>query len=105
MPADPLSQSALSAPAFSAAGLTEMIGYGAATLTTVAFLPQAVKIWRTRSARDVSLPTFALFTLGVLLWLAYGLLLGAWPVILANTVTLGLSVLILLMKLRFDREA
>lgn len=80
---------------------TELIGYLAASLTTVAFLPQVVRIWRTRSARDVSLPTFVLFTTGVALWLVYGLLLTAWPIIAANVVTLVLALLILALKLRF----
>lgn len=79
----------------------ELIGYLAASLTTVAFLPQVVRIWRTRSARDVSLPTFVLFTTGVALWLVYGLLLTAWPIIAANVVTLVLALLILALKLRF----
>lgn len=79
----------------------ELIGYLAASLTTVAFLPQVVRIWRTRSARDVSLPTVVLFTTGVALWLVYGLLLTAWPIIAANVVTLVLALLILALKLRF----
>lgn len=79
----------------------DLIGYAAAILTTLAFLPQLVKTWRSRSARDVSLGTFLMFTLGVALWLAYGLLLGAWPIIAANTLTLVFAGAILAMKLRF----
>jgi MtN3 and saliva related transmembrane protein len=81
--------------------LTDWLGYLAALLTTLAFLPQVIRIWRTRSARDVSLPTFLMFTSGVALWLAYGIALGVWPIILANTLTLVFSAAILVMKLRF----
>ena len=79
----------------------EVIGYVAAVLTTVAFVPQAWQTWRTRDAAGVSLGKYALFCTGVALWLVYGLLLGAWPIILANAVTLGLALAILVMKLRF----
>ena len=79
----------------------EVIGYVAAVLTTVAFVPQAWQTWRTRDAAGVSLGKYALFCTGVALWLVYGLLLGAWPIILANTVTLVLALAILVMKLRF----
>ncbi len=79
----------------------EAIGYVAAVLTTVAFVPQAWQTWRTRDAAGVSLGKYALFCTGVALWLVYGLLLGAWPIILANAVTLGLALAILVMKLRF----
>lgn len=78
----------------------EIVGYVAATLTTVAFLPQLLRILKTRSARDVSLPTFALFTLGVGLWLAYGVMTLSWPVIAANVVTLVLALAILVLKIR-----
>jgi len=79
----------------------DLVGYIAATLTTLAFLPQLLKTWASRSARDVSLGTFLLFTTGVALWLVYGILAGAWPVIAANAVTLILAGMILAMKLRF----
>ena len=79
----------------------EAIGYVAAVLTTVAFVPQAWQTWRTRDASGVALGKYALFCTGVALWLVYGLLLGAWPIILANTVTLVLALAILVMKLRF----
>lgn len=81
----------------------ETLGYLAGFLTTAAFLPQAVQIWRSRSAKDISLPTYLIFCLGVALWLVYGLLQGAAPVVAANAVTLVLALAILVMKLRFDR--
>lgn len=77
------------------------IGFIAAILTTISFLPQVVKVWQTRSARDVSLGMYLLFTVGVLLWLIYGLLLQSWPIILSNLITLLLAGLVLAMKLRF----
>ena len=77
------------------------VGYAAGLLTTFAFVPQALQIWRTRSARDVSLHTFSAFTVGVALWLAYGLLKGEWPIVLWNAITLALAAAILAMKRRF----
>ena len=79
----------------------DLIGYLAGLLTTLAFFPQVVKIWRTRSARDVSLAAFAVFTIGIALWLAYGIVKGEMPIIIPNAVTLCLSLAILGMKLRF----
>lgn len=79
---------------------SELIGYAAAILTTAAFVPQAWLTWRTRRADGVSLGMYSIFTAGVVLWLAYGVLLGSWPMIAANSVTLLLSLFILLMKVR-----
>lgn len=83
---------------------TEAIGYLAAILTTTSFVPQALHIWRTRDARAISLGMYAVFSTGVALWLAYGILLGSWPVLLANLVTLSFALSILYMKIRYDRE-
>lgn len=80
---------------------TDLLGYAAAACTTAAFIPQARLTWRTRRAEGVSLGMYAIFTTGVALWLGYGVLLGAWPVIAANTVTLVLALFILGMKLRY----
>jgi MtN3 and saliva related transmembrane protein len=82
----------------------DVIGYSAGVLTTVAFVPQLWKVWRSRSARDVSLATFLVFTAGLLLWLAYGIGIRSVPVILANTVTLVLALSIVGLKLRYDRR-
>ncbi len=79
----------------------DLLGTVAGLLTTVAFLPQVIKTWRSRSAGDISALTFSLFSLGVALWLAYGLMLGLWPVIIANGVTLVLASSILWFKFRF----
>ena len=80
---------------------TEVIGSMAATLTTVSFIPQVWKIWQTRHTKDISLIMYAAFTCGVALWLVYGILLSAWPIIIANSITLLLSGAVLTMKLRF----
>ena len=79
----------------------DWLGSVAGFCTTVAFLPQVFKVWRTRSARDVSLGMYAVFTLGVVCWLAYGWLLMIWPIIIANIVTLVLVALVIAMKLRW----
>jgi MtN3 and saliva related transmembrane protein len=81
--------------------ITSSTGFIAAILTTVAFVPQVRKVWRTRSAKDVSLGMYTLFTLGVALWLVYGVLIHSWPIILANGVTLVLAGMVLVMKLKF----
>lgn len=78
----------------------DWLGYAAATLTTASFLPQAWLTVRSRDVSGISLGMYATFTVGVTLWLAYGLLLGAWPLIAANSVTLLLAAVILTMKLR-----
>jgi len=77
------------------------IGFAAGFLTTFAFLPQVFKIWEAKSARDISLHTYAVFTLGVGLWLAYGILRQEPPIIIWNAVTLVLAGAILAMKVRF----
>ncbi len=77
------------------------IGLLAGTLTTISFVPQVIKIWKTKHARDVSLGMFAIFSSGVLLWLWYGIATGATPVIVANAVTLALSLTILVFKFKF----
>ena len=81
--------------------LIDFIGYCAAILTTVSFVPQAWHTFRTRDVRGISLGMYSAFTFGVALWLVYGLLLGAWPIVVANAVTLALAAGILVMKLRF----
>ena len=77
------------------------IGFFAAFCTTIAFLPQAIKVYKTKSTKDISLYMFLIFTIGVLSWLIYGLIINDWPVILANAVTLILSFFILIYKLKY----
>lgn len=79
----------------------DWIGGGAAALTTLSFIPQVWKVRQSRHTADISLGMYTLFTLGVALWLAYGILLDAWPIIVANGITLLLAGTVLVMKLRF----
>jgi MtN3 and saliva related transmembrane protein len=81
--------------------MIELVGYAAAAMTTCSFLPQVVKVWRTRSVGDISLGMYALLSLGVACWVAYGLLIRSLPVILANGATLLLALAVLAAKLRF----
>lgn len=80
---------------------TELIGTLAATLTTVSFIPQVWQVWRTKHTHDISLSMYATFSVGIALWLAYGISLNAWPIIIANAITLFLAGAVLIMKLRF----
>ena len=81
--------------------LIDVIGSLAAFLTTASFVPQAWHTFRTRDVSGISLGRYSFFTLGVALWLVYGLLLMAWPIIIANVITTSLALMILLMKLRY----
>ena len=83
--------------------LVDLLGTAAATLTTGCFVPQVVRLWRTRNAEGISLVTFAAFAVGVALWLAYGVILRAWPIILSNAITLVLAFAIIVLTLRFRR--
>jgi MtN3 and saliva related transmembrane protein len=80
--------------------LANLVGYAAAILTTVAFFPQVLKSWRTRDLSGVSLTMYGLFTAGVAMWLVYGVLLGSWPIIVANGVTLTLASVVLALKVK-----
>lgn len=80
--------------------MTDILGFAAATLTTAAFVPQAVKVYKSRKTEDLSLGLFAMLFVGVFLWLIYGLLISSAPVIAANAVTLLLVAYILWMKIR-----
>jgi MtN3 and saliva related transmembrane protein len=81
--------------------LVDFVGYLAATLTTAAFLPQVFKVWKSKSTKDLALPTLLSFIAGVGAWLVYGLLLKSEPVIMANSVTLVLNLVILRFKLKY----
>ncbi len=78
----------------------EWVGYIAATLTTVAFVPQAIKTIRSRNTSGISLGMYVVFSLGVAFWFCYGLVLQSWPMIVSNIITFVLSATILVMKLR-----
>ena len=81
---------------------TIMMGYFAGFLTTISFLPQVVKTWKSRSASDLSLGMFSVFSVGVMFWLIYGFLIQEPPIIFWNSVTLALVLAILVMKFKFD---
>jgi MtN3 and saliva related transmembrane protein len=81
----------------------ETLGLIAGTLTTASFIPQVMKIWQTKSARDLSWGMAAVFTAGTFLWLLYGIQMGALSIIVANGITFCLSMAICVMKLKFDR--
>ena len=81
--------------------LIDIIGYFAAFLTTASFVPQAMQTFRTRDVSGISLGMYSVFSSGIAMWLIYGLLIKAWPIVLANTITLVLATAILLMRLRF----
>ena len=81
--------------------LIDAVGATGAALTTLCWLPQAMKVVREKETRALSLPATAAFTLGVVLWLIYGLAIGDWPLIGSNAVTLALMAVILAMKLRY----
>ena len=76
------------------------LGLLAGSLTTIAFLPQVIRTWRTRSTADISLVMFLILCTGIALWLVYGLVRGDWPVIIANGFILVLASTILFFKLR-----
>lgn len=82
----------------------DWIGYLAASLTTLSFVPQAWLTFRTRNVSGISLGMYSAFTAGIALWLVYGLVLNSWPIVVANTITLGLAIAILAMKLVYGRR-
>ncbi len=78
-----------------------IMGFVAASLTTCAFLPQVIKTWRMKETRDISLWMYLVFTIGVSLWLGYGILIGDYPIAIANGATLILALIILIAKIRY----
>jgi MtN3 and saliva related transmembrane protein len=81
--------------------LNDLIGLLAAVLTTASFLPQVWHTFTTKDVSGISLGMYSVFTVGVALWLLYGLMLSAWPIVIANFITLAFAVAILVMKLRY----
>jgi MtN3 and saliva related transmembrane protein len=81
--------------------LNDLIGLLAAILTTASFLPQVWHTFTTKDVSGISLGMYSVFTAGVALWLIYGLMLSAWPIVIANFITLVFAVMIVAMKLRF----
>ena len=85
--------------------LVDGLGYLAATLTTASFVPQAWLTFRTRDVSGISLAMYSVFTLGIALWLVYGVFIRAWPIVIANVVTFALAAAILVMKLAMGSKA
>ena len=83
--------------------IINLIGTAAAVCTTIAFVPQLVRVYRLKTARDISLIMFTVFSLGEFLWFLYGIFIHSLPVILANAITLALAIAILSLKVRYDR--
>lgn len=77
------------------------LGFMAGTLTTISFLPQLLHTWRQKSAKEISYGMLLAFSTGIALWLVYGIYLRALPIILANAVTLALTAMILILKIRY----
>ena len=82
----------------------DIIGSLAAILTTSAFVPQVLQTWRTRDVSGISLGMYSAFTVGVALWLVYGLLVGAWPIIIANLITTTLASVVLALKIKHRKD-
>lgn len=78
-----------------------LLGLTAGTLTTISFLPQVIRIWKTRSTKDISMGMFITFCIGIFLWALYGFAINSMPVIITNIVTFVLAFAILLLKLRY----
>jgi MtN3 and saliva related transmembrane protein len=83
--------------------VAEAVGMIAGTLTTIAFVPQVLRIYQTKSARDVSYLTFGTFSVGVILWLIYGMMIRSVPMIASNIVTLSLALIVIVLKIRYHR--
>ena len=84
--------------------IIEILGYISATLTTIAFLPQIIKTIQTKSAKDVSMGMFVLFTIGVFLWIIYGILTKTYPVLIANAVIFCLALIQIILKIKYDKK-
>lgn len=83
--------------------MIDVLGYISATLTTIAFLPQIIKTVQTKSAKDVSMGMFVLFTIGVFLWIIYGILTRTYPVLIANAVIFCLALSQIILKIKYDK--
>ena len=85
--------------------VSDMLGYAAATLTSLSFVPQAWRTFRTKDVSGISLKMYSVFTLGVAVWLAYGIVLGEVPMMLANGLTLVLACAVLVMRVRYRKRS
>jgi len=80
------------------------LGFIAGSLTTISFLPQVIKAWRSHSVNDLSLITFLALVLGVILWTIYGFLVWDWPIIIANSITFVLITILVFLKIRYNNQ-
>jgi MtN3 and saliva related transmembrane protein len=78
-----------------------ILGFVAAFCTTLSFIPQALRVIKTKHTKDLSLVMYSMFNFGIVLWLIYGVLIDAWPIIIANMITLGLTLTILVLKIKY----
>jgi MtN3 and saliva related transmembrane protein len=81
--------------------LLDLLGLSAGSLTTISFVPQVIKTWRSKSADDISTGMFAIFSTGLVLWMVYGIYLQSFPIIISNVITLVLTIIILILKYRY----
>jgi Uncharacterized conserved protein len=81
--------------------LISLIGFAAAFCTTFSFLPQAIRVIKTKHTQDLSLGMYSIFNVGIALWLAYGIVIDSWPMIIANAVTIVLTLTILILKIKY----
>ncbi len=82
--------------------IADFFGYAAAVCTTIAYIPQAVKVYRSRHTKDISIGMFLIITFGILFWIFYGFMINSIPIIIANVITIVLSGYILIMKIKLD---
>jgi MtN3 and saliva related transmembrane protein len=82
----------------------QILGLAAGTITSITFLPQVIQIWKTKSAKDLSLQMLLLLILGVLMWLTYGILAKDAAIIYTNSMVLGMSLIMLYFKFRFGKK-
>ena len=85
--------------------IAAFLGYIGTALGTITFLPQVIQIYRTKKAKDVSFLTFAINTVSGVLWIAYGLLIGAFPLVLVNLIIGTLSIMIIIMKIKYSKKS
>jgi MtN3 and saliva related transmembrane protein len=78
-----------------------ILGFVAAFCTTVSFIPQALRVIKTKHTKDLSLAMYSIFNFGIILWLIYGVLIDSWPIVIANVITLALTLTILVLKIKY----
>lgn len=81
--------------------IISILGFAAGTLTTIAFIPQVIKVYQTKETRDISLMMYVMLAAGLMLWLIYGFLLKSWPIILSNIIALIANIYLIYLKLKY----